>query len=225
LLFLWAPTPGLWTSVRIWGESAARGARGSSVGRRCESRRWSPRRGRPPERGERWPWAHEANPRFQNVSGGAAFLCMKRLRFDGPDWVRLFETAAGQSAHVTTKQAAEAGYSTHLLRKHMHAGRVTRPQRVSYRLVHFPVAERGAGQPRDAGDPHDANAGRALRLLRARSWVGAVRGDRTRWRRLPPLSCGRTSRRGDPRKPARRCWPRTARRCCRRFWQRRIAPE
>ena len=32
----------------------------------------------------------------------------------GPDWDRLFETAAGQSGYVTTRQAAEAGYSTHL---------------------------------------------------------------------------------------------------------------
>jgi predicted transcriptional regulator of viral defense system len=59
----------------------------------------------------------------------------------GPSWDRLFETAAGQSGYVTTKQAAEAGYSTHLLRKHIHAGRVTRPRRGIYRLVHFPVGE------------------------------------------------------------------------------------
>jgi predicted transcriptional regulator of viral defense system len=58
-----------------------------------------------------------------------------------PDWDRLFATAASQSGFVTTKQAAEAGYSTHLLRKHVHAGRVTRPQRGIYRLVHFPVVE------------------------------------------------------------------------------------
>ena len=42
----------------------------------------------------------------------------------GPDWDRLFETAAGQSGYVTTRQAAEAGYSTHLLRKHARAGRL-----------------------------------------------------------------------------------------------------
>ncbi|MBK8011533.1 MAG: type IV toxin-antitoxin system AbiEi family antitoxin domain-containing protein [Deltaproteobacteria bacterium] len=59
----------------------------------------------------------------------------------GPDWDRLFETAAGQSGYVTTKQAAEAGYSTHLLRKHIHAGRVMRLQRGIYRLVHFPIGE------------------------------------------------------------------------------------
>ncbi len=58
-----------------------------------------------------------------------------------PNWDRLFETAAGQSGYVTTKQAAEAGYSTHLLRKHIHAGRVTRAQRGIYRLVHFPATE------------------------------------------------------------------------------------
>jgi predicted transcriptional regulator of viral defense system len=58
-----------------------------------------------------------------------------------PDWDRLFETAAAQSGYVTTKQAAEAGYSTHLLRKHIHAGRVTRPHRGIYRLVHFPPGE------------------------------------------------------------------------------------
>jgi len=58
-----------------------------------------------------------------------------------PDWDRLFETAAGQSGYVTTKQAAEAGYSTHLLRKHIHAGHVTRPQRGIYRLVRSPVGE------------------------------------------------------------------------------------
>jgi predicted transcriptional regulator of viral defense system len=59
----------------------------------------------------------------------------------GPDWDRLFEAASAQSGYVTTKQAAAAGYSTHLLRKHIHAGRVTRPQRGIYRLVHFPAGE------------------------------------------------------------------------------------
>jgi predicted transcriptional regulator of viral defense system len=68
-------------------------------------------------------------------------LCVTAPEARGPDWDRLFETAAGQSGYVTTKQAAEAGYSTHLLRKHIHAGRVTRPQRGIYRLVHFPVGE------------------------------------------------------------------------------------
>lgn len=66
---------------------------------------------------------------------------MSQSGSNGPNWDRLFETAAGQSGYVTTKQAAEAGYSTHLLRKHIHAGRVTRFQRGIYRLVHFPATE------------------------------------------------------------------------------------
>jgi predicted transcriptional regulator of viral defense system len=59
----------------------------------------------------------------------------------GPSWDRLFEVAAGQSGYFTTSQAAEAGYSTQLLRKHILAGRVMRSQRGIYRLVHFPAAE------------------------------------------------------------------------------------
>ena len=66
---------------------------------------------------------------------------MTQFESTRPAWDRLFETAAGQSGYVTTKQAAEAGYSTHLLRKHILAGRVTRPQRGIYRLVHFPGGE------------------------------------------------------------------------------------
>ena len=66
---------------------------------------------------------------------------MKALENNRPDWNRLFETAVGQAGYFTTKQAAEAGFSTHLLRKHIHAGRVTRPQRGIYRLVHFPAGE------------------------------------------------------------------------------------
>jgi hypothetical protein len=57
-----------------------------------------------------------------------------------PKWDRLFDVAAGQSGYFTTNQAAHAGYSTHLLRKHIHAGRVTRAQRGIYRLVHFPAS-------------------------------------------------------------------------------------
>lgn len=66
---------------------------------------------------------------------------MTATESSGPDWDRLFEIAAGQSGYITTRQAAEAGYSTHLLRKHIHAGRVTRSQRGIYRLVHFPATE------------------------------------------------------------------------------------
>lgn len=67
-------------------------------------------------------------------------MCMWQPQ-TGPNWDRLFETAAAQSGYVTTKQAASAGYSTHLLRKHILAGRVTHAQRGIYRLVHFPAGE------------------------------------------------------------------------------------
>lgn len=59
----------------------------------------------------------------------------------GPDWNRLFEVAGAQAGYFTTRQGAQAGYSTHLLRKHIRAGRVMRPQRGIYRLVHFPASE------------------------------------------------------------------------------------
>jgi predicted transcriptional regulator of viral defense system len=68
-------------------------------------------------------------------------LCVSADQAVGPNWDRLFEVAAGQSGYFTTTQGAEAGYSTHLLRKHIQAGRITRPQRRIYRLVHFPAAE------------------------------------------------------------------------------------
>jgi len=58
-----------------------------------------------------------------------------------PNRDRLFEIAVGQAGYFTTKQAQEAGYSTHLLRKHAHAGRVARSRRGIYRLVHFPAGE------------------------------------------------------------------------------------
>jgi predicted transcriptional regulator of viral defense system len=67
--------------------------------------------------------------------------CVPQADSHGPDWDRLFETAAGQAGYFTTKQAAQAGYSTHLLRKHSHAGRVARSRRGIYRLVHFPASE------------------------------------------------------------------------------------
>ena len=100
----------------------------------------------------RWGQAcTKGNPGFPTVRDPAAMalhktepgyvLCVTPPGAIGPDWDRLFETAAGQSGYVTTKQAAAAGYSTHLLRKHIHVGRVTRPQRGIYRLVHFPVGE------------------------------------------------------------------------------------
>ena len=58
-----------------------------------------------------------------------------------PDWDRLFEIAGAQEGHFTTRQAADAGYSSQLLLKHLHAGRGARTRRGIYRLVHFPVGE------------------------------------------------------------------------------------
>ncbi len=59
----------------------------------------------------------------------------------GPSWDSLFETAAAQEGYFTTRQAAEAGYSSQLLVKHLRAGRITRLRRGVYRLVHFPAGE------------------------------------------------------------------------------------
>jgi predicted transcriptional regulator of viral defense system len=58
-----------------------------------------------------------------------------------PDWDRLFETAGAQEGYFTTRQAADAGYSSQLLLKHIRAGRVSRTRRGIYRLVHFPAGE------------------------------------------------------------------------------------
>jgi len=58
-----------------------------------------------------------------------------------PTWNRLYEAASGQEGHFTTQQAANAGYSPQLLRKHIQAGRVVRVRRGIYRLVHFPSSE------------------------------------------------------------------------------------
>ncbi len=58
-----------------------------------------------------------------------------------PDWDLLFETASTQEGYFTTGQAAEAGYSTQLLLKHIRAGRVVRTCRGIYRVVHFPAGE------------------------------------------------------------------------------------
>jgi predicted transcriptional regulator of viral defense system len=58
-----------------------------------------------------------------------------------PDWNRLFETAAAQGGYFTTRQAADAGYSSQLLLKHLRAGRVDRAWRGIYRIVHFPAGE------------------------------------------------------------------------------------
>jgi predicted transcriptional regulator of viral defense system len=58
-----------------------------------------------------------------------------------PDRDRLYDLASAQDGYFTTAQAAEAGYSTHLLFHHMSAGTVLRARRGVYRLVHFPAGE------------------------------------------------------------------------------------
>jgi predicted transcriptional regulator of viral defense system len=49
--------------------------------------------------------------------------------------------ASGQEGYFTTRDAAAAGFSSQLLLKHIHAGRVLRSRRGVYRLVHFPAGE------------------------------------------------------------------------------------
>lgn len=58
-----------------------------------------------------------------------------------PDWNGLFEVAAAQSGYFTTQQAAEVGYSTHLLHSYIGTGRVERARRGIYRLIHFPAMD------------------------------------------------------------------------------------
>lgn len=58
-----------------------------------------------------------------------------------PDWDRLYSIAAPQEGLFTTRQAAEAGYSSQLLPHYIHTGHVTRVRRGVYRLVHFPAGE------------------------------------------------------------------------------------
>lgn len=58
-----------------------------------------------------------------------------------PSWNRLYDVASAQDGYFTTQQAADAGYSRQLLRKHIQAGRIDRTRRGIYRLVHFPAGE------------------------------------------------------------------------------------
>jgi predicted transcriptional regulator of viral defense system len=58
-----------------------------------------------------------------------------------PDWNRLYEVASAQDGHFATQQAANAGYSSQLLLKHIRGGRIARVRRGVYRLVHFPAGE------------------------------------------------------------------------------------
>ena len=58
-----------------------------------------------------------------------------------PDWDQLFETAAAQDGLFTTRQAAEAGYSSQLIAHHLSARRMLRVRRGVYRIVHFPAGD------------------------------------------------------------------------------------
>jgi predicted transcriptional regulator of viral defense system len=63
------------------------------------------------------------------------------MKASAPSWDRLYEAASAQQGYFTTQQAAEAGYSSQLLLKHLRAGRIARSRRGIYRLVHFPPGE------------------------------------------------------------------------------------
>ena len=58
-----------------------------------------------------------------------------------PSWDLLYERGSGQEGYFTTRDAAAANFSSQLLLKHIHAGRVTRVRRGVYRLVHFPSGD------------------------------------------------------------------------------------
>jgi len=66
---------------------------------------------------------------------------MVRASTGRPDWNRLYETAAVQEGHFTTRQAAEAGYSPQLLIHYVRTGKALRVRRGIYRLVHFPAGK------------------------------------------------------------------------------------
>jgi predicted transcriptional regulator of viral defense system len=65
----------------------------------------------------------------------------RRRRRTKPDWDRLYETALTQEGHFTTQQALDAGYSSQLLVKYLHSGRISRVRRGVYRLKHFPPGQ------------------------------------------------------------------------------------
>lgn len=60
----------------------------------------------------------------------------------GPSWDELHAIAETQQGVFSAEQAAEAGFSSQLLNKHLHGGTLERVQRGIYRLVRFPSAER-----------------------------------------------------------------------------------
>jgi predicted transcriptional regulator of viral defense system len=66
---------------------------------------------------------------------------MSQAAIHPPDWDSLFEIAAAQDGYFTTRQAAEAGYSSALIAHHLAAGRMLRARRGVYRLVHFPAGD------------------------------------------------------------------------------------
>jgi predicted transcriptional regulator of viral defense system len=66
---------------------------------------------------------------------------MLAIRASAPSWDALFEFAAAQDGHFTTRQAAEAGYSPQLLAKYIRNGKIIRVLSHVYRLVHFPGGE------------------------------------------------------------------------------------
>lgn len=68
-------------------------------------------------------------------------MCVASFAVTRPTWDLLFESALGQDGYVTTKQAAEAGYSPQLLIKYLKNGRLSRVRRGVYRIVHFPAGE------------------------------------------------------------------------------------
>lgn len=60
---------------------------------------------------------------------------------DRPQWRRLYAVASAQEGYFTTAQAAVAGYSRQLLRKHLVAGRIVKVMRGIHRIVEFPAGE------------------------------------------------------------------------------------
>jgi predicted transcriptional regulator of viral defense system len=56
-------------------------------------------------------------------------------------WDLLFELAATQSGHFTTKQATELGFSEAVLAYHQKNGKLLRPFRGVYRFAHYPMTE------------------------------------------------------------------------------------
>jgi predicted transcriptional regulator of viral defense system len=58
-----------------------------------------------------------------------------------PDWNALNELALPQSGYFRAAQAATAGFSNQLLRKHVLSGRFSHEARGVYRLVNFPPGE------------------------------------------------------------------------------------